>query len=296
MKHRILFLICLFCCVSVFAQDQIFSSAIKTVKLYRTGDQTSFPIIFLNSTEGLELHFDDLDNHVKNYYYSFQLCNADWSPSILHPFEYIKGFQNVRITNYRNSSLATTRYVHYQANVPDRNCYPGRSGNYLLKVFLDNDTSKLVFVKRMIVGDIRASVAAQVLQPFNSTLYRTGQKLSIAVQTDNRIQVMSPNDLKVVILQNNNWQTSVFMDKPTIYRGNYYEYSDESYTALPSAKEFRWIDLRSLRLKSDRMLDINTRKDTTEITVMPDPNRSSQVYVYYRDLNGSYTIETLESI
>jgi hypothetical protein len=116
------------------------------------------------------------------------------------------------------------------------------------------------------------------------------------VQTDSRIQVMSPNDLKVVILQNNNWQTSVFIDRPTIYRGNYYEYSDEAYTAFPAAKEFRWIDLRSLRLKSDRMLDLNTRRDTTQVTVIPDPNRTSQVYVYYRDLNGSYTIETLESI
>jgi hypothetical protein len=44
------------------------------------------------------------------------------------------------------------------------------------------------------------------------------------------------------------------------------------------------------------MLDIDTHKDTTEVTVIPDPNRSSQVYVYYRDLNGSYTIETLESV
>jgi hypothetical protein len=280
----------------LFAQDQDFKPIIKTVKLYRSGDQTSFPIIGLNSTDGLELHFDDFDNRVKNYYYTFQLCNADWSPSMLHPFEYIKGFQNVRITNYRNSSLSTARYVHYQANVPDRNCYPNRSGNYLLKVFLDNDTSKLVFTKRMVVADKRASVAAQVLQPFNASMFRTGQKLNIAVQTDNRIQVMSPNDLKVVVLQNNNWQTSVLLDRPTIYRGNYYEYSDEAITALPAAKEFRWIDLRSLRLKSDRMLDINTKGDTTKVEVIPDPDRSSQVYVYYRDLNGSYTIETMESI
>jgi hypothetical protein len=296
MKRILIVFACIFSVASVWAQDLVFSPNIKTIKLYRTGDQTSFPIVFLNSTDGLELHFDDLDNRVKNYYYTFQLCNADWSPSILHPFEYIKGFQNVRITNYRNSSLSTARYVHYQANVPDRNCYPNRSGNYLLKVFLDNDTSKLVFTKRMVVGDTRASIGAQVLQPFNSTLYRTGQKINVAVQTDSRIQVMSPNDLKVVILQNNNWQTSTLIDRPTIYRGNYYEYSDEAYTGFQAAKEFRWIDLRSLRLKSDRMLDIDTHKDTTEVTVIPDPNRSSQIYVYYRDLNGSYTIETLESI
>ena len=296
MKRSLFILAGWFFVLVALAQDQVFNPNIKTIKLYRFGDQISFPIINLASTDGLELHFDDLDNHVKNYYYTFQLCNADWSPSMLHPFEYIRGFQNVRITTYRNSSLASTRYVHYQANVPDRNCYPTRSGNYLLKVFLDNDTSKLVFTKRMVVADSRASVAAQILQPFNSTLFRTGQKLNITVQTDNRVQVLSPNDIKVVILQNNNWQTSVFIDRPTIYRGNYYEYSDEAITALPAAKEFRWVDLRSLRLKSDRMLDLNSKGDTAKVILRPDPERASQVYVYYRDLNGSYTIETLEDI
>lgn len=277
------------------AQGVVLSDRIRTIKLHKPGDQTAFPLIPLGSIGDLELHFDDLDNQVKQYYYTFQLCNADWTPSMLRTFEYITGFQNVRITNYRNSSLATTRYIHYQATLPDRNCYPKRSGNYLLKVFLDNDTSKVVFTRKMVVVDNKASIAAVIQQPFNADLFRTGQKLSVTVQTDTRIQVMSPNDLKLVILQNNNWQSSVYIDRPTIFRGNYYEYTDEQYTALPAAKEFRWIDLRSLRLKSDRMQELNNRGDTVKVDVKPDPNRNGQAYVYYRDLNGVYTIETLES-
>jgi hypothetical protein len=278
------------------AQGLVGDEKIKSIKLYRPGDQTSFPIIQVGAMNELELHFDDLDTRVKNYYYTFQLCNADWTPSVLHPFEYIKGFQNVRISNYRNSSIATTRYVHYQASIPDRNCYPSRSGNYLLKVFLDNDTSRLAFTKRMVVVENKTSVAVQVQQPFNATLFRTGQKLNVVVQTDSRIQVMSPGDIKVAILQNNNWTTSLMIDRPTIYRGNYFEYSDEAYTGMPAGKEFRWIDLRSLRLMSDRMTGIDNKKDTTQVYVKADPNRSAQVYVYYRDLNGSYSIETYESI
>lgn len=296
MKQIFIAFVCFLLACAGFAQDQILYPNIKSVKLFRSGDQTSFPIIALASDDGLELHFDDLDNRVKNYYYTFELCNADWTPSILKTFEYVKGFQNARITNYRNSSLSTTHYIHYQANIPDRNCYPSLSGNYILKVFLDNDTSKLVFTKRMVVADAKGSVGAQILQPFSAALYNTAQRLNIGVQLDSRIQVLSPNDLKVVILQNNNWQTSVFMNRPTIYRGNYYEYSDEAQTTLPAGKEFRWIDLRSLRLKSDRMQEIDTRRDTTDVIVKPDPDRTKQVYVYYRDLNGSYTMETLESI
>jgi hypothetical protein len=130
MKRLFTILFLLSSCAALAQTDP--SINIKSAKLYRVGDQTSFPVMVLNSGDVLELDFDELGNYYRNYYYTFQLCNADWSPGMLQPFEYIKGFQTNRITTYRNSSIATTRYVHYQAQLPDRNCYPSRSGNYLL--------------------------------------------------------------------------------------------------------------------------------------------------------------------
>lgn len=275
--------------------DVIYHSNIRSAKLYKGGDQTSFPMIWLNKGETLELHFDDLDADVKTYYYTFQLCNADWTPSMLRTFEYTKGFQNVRITNYRNSSLVFTRYTHYQATVPDRNSSPTRSGNYLLKVFLNGDTSQVAFTKRFVVVEMKASIAAQILQPFNARLYNSAQKLQIGVQTDAKVQLFSPTDLKIVALQNNSWLTSISLDRPTLNRGNYFEYSDESITSFPAIKEFRWVDLRSFRLKGDRIQRLEAKRNSTEIVVAPDPARATQTYVYYRDLNGSYTIETIDN-
>jgi hypothetical protein len=298
MKLSAAFLVVFFlfgCKTRAVSQTGRADADIRSVKLYRGGDQASFPVIGLNSGDVLQLDFDDLSGNIRNYYYTYELCNADWSPSILRPFEYIKGFQNNRITTYRNSSLTSTAYVHYQATLPDRNCYPSRSGNYLLKVFVDNDTSKVVFTRRFIVADNKANVGAQVQQPFNASLFRSGQKLQISLQTDNRIQALSPNDLKVVVLQNNNWETSLYMDRPTIFRGNYYEYSDEALTGMLAGKEFRWLDMRSLRLKSDRMQRIENR-DSVSIYVKNEGPRNGEGYIYYRDLNGSYTIEAMESI
>jgi hypothetical protein len=269
---------------------------IRTIKLYKTGDQTSFPVLGLNSSDQLELHFDDMDGGVKNYYYSFQLCNADWTPSMLNTFEYIKGFQSVRITNYRNSSIATARYTHYQATVPERNSYPIRSGNYLLRVFMNNDTTRTVFTRRFVVVDTKAALSPQLQQPFNSQWFRTHQKIQMIIQTDSRIQILSPQDLKVVVLQNNNWQTALYMDRPTIYRGNYFEYNDEAITSIPAGKEWRWIDLRSFRLLSDRMERMDKNADTPFIYVKQDISRAGQAFVYYRDLNGSFTVETLEGV
>ncbi|MBC7948542.1 MAG: DUF5103 domain-containing protein [Chitinophagaceae bacterium] len=271
--------------------DHIYQPSIHSVKLHKYGDIYSYPIIKLNGGEQLELHFDDLDADVKNCYFTFQLCNADWTPSNLQSFDYIKGFQSTRITTYRYSSISITKYTHYQALVPDRNSTPTRSGNYLLKVFLNNDTSQLLFTKRFLVVDSRVAVASQILQPFNVQLSRSGQRIQVGVSTVNaQINALSPQDLKVVVLQNNIWPTAALVDRPTIYRGNYFEYNDDA-TTFPAGREWRWVDLRSMRLMSDRIQKIVDTSKRTEIYVKPDAERRGQIYVFYRDINGIYTIE-----
>jgi Domain of unknown function (DUF5103) len=296
---KILFLFC-FACVFVAAPgqllpDHIYKPNIHTTKLYKQGDIYSYPIIALNSGEQLELHFDDMDANVKSYYYTYQLCNADWSPSNLPGFDYIRGFQTNRITNYRNSSVAFTRYTHYQANFPERSMIPTRSGNYLLKVFLNSDTSALCFTKRFLVVDNKVSIAAQVRQPFSSQYFLTDQRIQLTVSTAQaRINIMSPQDLKVAVLQNNIWPTSALLTRPSVYRGNYFEYNDDA-SSFQAGREWRWIDLRSLRLMSDRMQKlIDTNDDRTEVIVKPDAERKQQIYVYYRDLNGIYTVENTD--
>lgn len=273
--------------------DHVYQPSIQAVKLFKYGNQLAYPILTLNGGDQLELHFDDLDADVKSLYYTFQLCNADWTPSQLQSFDYIRGFQSTRITTYRNSSIALTRYTHYQATVPDRSSVPTRSGNYLLKVFRNNDTSDLFFTKRFLVVDNKVSIAAQMKQPFNSAYFLTDQRVMVSVNTANaRINTTSPQDLKIVVLQNNIWPTAALIDKPTIYHGNYYEYNDDA-TTFQAGREWRWIDLTSLRLMTDRMqrLQDDSIKDRTDVYIRPDIERRQQVYIYYKDINGQFTLE-----
>lgn len=299
MKKYILFIL-LFFVLGVHAQipDHVYKSNIRTIKLFKYGDMYGYPVLILNSNDQLELHFDDMDGDVKYYYYSFQLCNADWTPANVQPFDYIRGFQSNRIGNYRTSSIVQTRYTHYQAVFPERNSSPTKGGNYLLKVFLNDDTSKLVFTKRFLAVNKKATVSGQVLQPFNGNFFQTHQRVQASVSTAaGQINPFSPQDLKVVVLQNNIWSSASLIDRPTVFRGNYYEYSDEENTTFAAGKEWRWIDLRSFRLRSDRVLKIvdSDSSERTDIYVNPDGERRQQLYVYYRDLNGIYTIENRDN-
>lgn len=274
--------------------DQVYKPNIRSVKLFKYGDIYSYPVLQMGSNEQLELHFDDMDNDVKSYYYSFQLCNADWTPANVQSYDYIRGFQSNRIGTYRSSSIVQTRYTHYQAILPERNSAPVKGGNYLLKVFLNDDTSKLAFTKRILVVNKKTSVSAQVLQPYNGNLFQTHQRVQAAVSTAaGQVNPLSPQDIKVVVLQNYNWTQSAVIDRPSLFRGNYYEYSDEENTTFAAGKEWRWADLRSFRLRSDRVQKI-VDSDTSariDIYINPDVDRRQQIYMYYRDINGLFTSE-----
>lgn len=255
------------------------------------GNTLGYPVMTLNGGEQFELNFDDFDADVKNYYYTFQLCNADWTPSSLFSFNYIKGFQNNRISTYRRSSVAFTNYTHYQATLPDRNCMPSLSGNYLLKVFLNGDTSKLAFTKRFLVVENKCAIASRIQQPFNAAWFRTHQKIQLSLTLNNNINSLSQQDIKVVVVQNYSWPAAIYLNRPNIYRGNYFEWNDESQLVFPAGKEWRWIDLRSLRLMSDRMRKLDKTGARVDVFIKPDGDRQQQPYIYYKDLDGLFSIE-----
>ena len=277
-------------------QDAVYKDNIKAVRFHMYGDQGSLPVYKMNSSDQLELNFDDLDANVKSYYYSFQLCDYNWQPVDISPFLYIKGFTQQRIATYRYSSIALTRYTHYQAFLPDRNSSLTMSGNYIVKVFLDGDTSKLAFTRRLLVLDQKAAIGGQVMQPFTPQLFKSHQKIQFTANINGLNTFSAAQQIKVVILQNNRWDNSLKDIKPTFVRGNSLEYNTENNCVFPGGKEWRWLDLRSFRLQSDRVEKANYTKTTTDMFLFPDADRSGQRYVYFRDLNGMYLVETYETI
>lgn len=276
--------------------DKIFMDNIKTVQLTMYEDQLAYPVIRLNGNDQLQLDFDDMDADVKNYYYNFELRNADWSAVQMSYFDYAKGYPNQRITSYRSSSQTLTNYTHYQLNFPDRNIVPTKAGNYVLKVFLNGDTSQLAFTKRFLVISNMMFVAAQVQQPFGQQYFRSHQKINLSVNAGT-VNVSYPQQqVKVMILQNNRWDNAVQNLKPSIIRGNVYEYNAEADCLFPAMREWRWLDLRSFRLLSDRVRRQENTNRTYDLYTVPDVSRNIQRYVYYRDYNGIYASLTNESV
>lgn len=276
--------------------ETVYSNNIFTPQLFPYGNQQGLPVYTLNSSDRLELEFDDMDATVKSYYFTYVLCDYNWQPVNLNPFDYIKGFTQNRITTYRYSSIALTRYAHYQAFLPDANSRPTRSGNYLLKVYLDGDTSKVVFTKQMLVMEQKASVSATVVQPMTPQLFNTHQKIRMSINTGDINSFSAAQQVKVVVLQNNRWDISQRDIPPTFVRGNVMEYNSDNIAVFPGGKEWRWLDLRSFRLQSDRIDHADYKKTSTDMYVKTDVDRTGQRYLYFPDYDGMFNIVTYESI
>ena len=237
---NLLLIICYATYFAANAQEAIYLPNIKTPQLTISGNQLGYPIIRLKSADQLDLTFDDLDADVKSYSYTFQLYNADWTPAILSEFDYMKGYSQIRVADYRLSSIALTKYTHYKAKLPSNDCVPIRSGNYILKVFLNGDTSQLAFTKRFLVVDNSANVVAEYLTPLNPQLSRTHQKIQLKVNT-RALNVQSAFDqVKVWILQNNRWDNAIHDIQPSFFSGNILEFNSDDAFVFPGGNEWRW--------------------------------------------------------
>ena len=210
--------------------------------------------------------------------------------------DYIKGFTQVRLTQYRFSSGTMSRYVHYTANLPASSSMPSRAGNYLFKVFENGDTSRLVFSRRILVVADKASISVRMQQPFAQENFLTHQKVIAEVAFRN-IDILNPaREVKLVVMQNNRWDNARVITTPTFIRGKSLEYSDENLLVFEAGKEWRWLDLRSFRLQSDRVASVNYNKTPYDVFVRPDTIRSPMRYFYYNDINGKYVISNLENV
>ena len=137
--------------------NHVYESTIKTVQLYKTGNEDSQPIIMLNGAETITLHFDDLTAELRDFDYEFIHCNFDWTPSDIHNMEYIDGVAKNPILDYRYSTTLRQQYIHYSLTFPNKFVQFSKSGNYLLKV-TDAYSGDLVLSRKFFVYQPKTTI------------------------------------------------------------------------------------------------------------------------------------------
>lgn len=269
--------------------NSVYSPAIKSVEFYNTAKQGSFPVINLGTDEKVLLTFDDLRGGGRNYYYTIEHCDANWNSSNLSSAEYLQSFTDDRLYNYSYSTGTMQKYTHYEISLPNNNIAPKISGNYVLKVYEDGDQSKMVLTRRMYVLGKRISIAADMVASPNNATRQTNQKINFTVDYSGLIVQNPAYALRTFIMQNARTETTVLNGQPTYIRGSQLIYNDVSINDFPGRNEFRLLDMRTLKLNSQRVAKIY--KDSTNVVVLlGDPVRDQPNYIFQYDNDGKFYI------
>jgi len=278
-----------------FNPDSIYQTSIHTVLIHPVNKPLAIPVISLNESTPLEISFDDFKADYQDYYYSVELRNADWTAANLSAFDYLQGFNQNKINKFSVSSIATQAYYHYQFNFPNAQLKPTQSGNYILKVFKNGNTNEIVFTRRFFVTENQVSVAATVQEPFDGQISKTHQKIQFVLDVK-KIPFFQTDQINAIVIQNYRYNDAVSIAAPSFIRGNLLEYNSEDQFIFPAGKEARWLDIQNLRLRSDRIADLNSKEKRTIVTVKPDLSRASTSYYTFNDLNGGFMISNTESL
>jgi hypothetical protein len=270
------------------------SDNIKTVQFHRLGWPMSYPFMAINSSQKLLLSFDELGTEIKNYYYSVELCDANWQPSILMKSEYFRGNEMNPIDEYRRSFNTTFDYVHYKLTFPNEEASVLLSGNYLLQVFEDYGSAQPVLTRRFMVCEQRVKIQGDIKYTMQSSGRENYQEIDFEVFYPG-LNIMDPgNEVEVTVMQNGRTDNAITGLRPLFFGNDRMDFNYNREVVMEGGNEFRWIDIRSLRFQSDHISKITFSDPFYHVDVLTDQPQGDRSYYYHTDFNGRYYIEVQE--
>lgn len=274
-------------------EDEIYDNNIQTVLLYQLGDQLTEPLIELNSGEKLKLEFDDLNTESYTFRYTVVHCNRNWQTSDLQPMDYLEGFTEGDITNYAFSLNAIPSYVHYQAVIPSGDMRIKLSGNYILKVYLDNDDDEnVIFTRRFFVYEKLATVAADIpYYPKKLEYTQHKQQIDLTVHIPDLFNAQADQRIKVFIRQNGRWDNMKQDLAPTTVMSNRLDYNYPDGIVFDGGNQFRFFDMKSYYYRAPNIRQIIDGKNGYEVILHTDYVRDGKQYETYTDIHGMCLIK-----
>jgi len=263
-------------------------SNIKSI-IFKGTTEDQFPIIALG--ESVFLEFDDLLASEQDYYYKIIHCNYDWTPSNLLKSQYLNGIDDQRITDYENSYSTLQPYSNYKLNIPNQEVKLKISGNHILEIY--NDNYELQFSRRFIVYKNLVTVGATVKRSRDFNFLNEKQVVQFTINTSNFKVVNPKREVKVAIIQNYQWESTIYNIKPQYTIGNSLEYKYNEETSFYGGNEFFNFDTKDLRAPSYAISHIELT-DIYQHYLFTDYHRNDRPYTYYPDINGDFVVRTLQ--
>ncbi len=269
----------------------IIQSNVKTLRLRYADEETlQRPFLQLHGDDVLEISFDELSHTSHQYSYTVLHLNADFTPSDLQSFEYLQGFTTADITDYDYSQNTQQLYTHYRFTFPNEDMQPLVSGNYAIKIYEDGDPDNVVAYQTFQVVEEQVAISAKITG--NTSIEFSGryQQLELDINTQQLAHFTNPEQVTVVVQQNNRWDNAVFAPQATYIGNNLLQYKNHRALIFEGGNEYRRFDIASTYILGYGVDKIDFDQHFYHAFLFPSENRTHQPYVTELDTDGQFII------
>ena len=256
---------------------------IKTVS-FSQNNQNQVPIFKLG--DGFLFQFDDLFGNEANYYYEIVHCDYNWIPSEIPKTDYLQGFDGQRIQEYTNSVNTLQIYSHYQFSLPNQNTQLRLSGNYILKILDEN--KEVVFSRKFILYEDLVMIPFQIKRSRTINTIEWKQNMEFSIKS-NILNFQNPlKNLKVMVLQNGQFNTAIKNIAPQYTLGNDLVYKYDTPTQFWAGNEFLFFDNNIIRASGNAISHVDSGADIYKTYLYTNQARRYSTYSLNEDVNGNF--------
>ena len=273
----------------------VFDERIKSLQVRLDGDDFASPIAILNTDDRIRIDFDHLAEDREYFRYSLTHCNASWVPSGLIESEFLDGFNEGTIDNYDFSRATTVHYVHYSLTIPNEQVAPKLSGNYLLKIYREDDPDETLLQCRFMISEqttpIRVGASSQTDIDYN----KAHQQLSIYVDTEQSAIDDPFNDMIVIINQNGRLDNEIAIRQPLKMQGSTVVFEHQQPLIFDAGNEYRRFETVSDTYPGMGVAEIEYFNPYYHYRLHTAERRDDEPYTYDQTQHGRYFIREYNS-
>lgn len=269
--------------------DRVYHPQVRSVQLYKGENELLYPVTGLNEAGTLTLEFDLLGEAPEGFYITAIHCNADWQPSVLMPLEYYDGYPSERMLDYRPAQGTTVQYVHYRSKVPFGGGNFKASGNYLLKVYRDNNPDDLVLTRRLVVTERLVGFTADL--GMSQSIGERFRLQQVRFSLMPAFTVNDPNtELRVLVMQNFRWDNAKRFTSPTFNYPDRLEYVFNAENDFAGGNEYRLLDVRSFLGRGLGVQNLVRQAEGWHALGVLEQSRQGNAHLTEADFNGNFFI------
>lgn len=276
-----------FNCFSQVEKEVIPPYNIKTI-IFSQNNQNTIPIFQLGDSFNIE--FDDLYGDESNYFYQIVHCDYDWQPSQLSKAEFINGFDDQRIQEYYTSLNTLQVYSHYKFSFPNKFTNFRVSGNYMIKVL--NEEREVIFSRKLILWENLVTVPIQIKRARNVKDVNFKQNLDFSIISKTLLFQNPIQNVKILILQNGQFNTAITNIKPMFTVGNDLVYKYDAETQFWGGNEFNFFENKDVRAANNTVSYIDS-KGIYNTHLFANNARRNNIYTYFPDINGNFLVTNI---